>query len=224
MLAGGGPSLHSQLAKFQASWWNSPRLDRLDWAPLKDAEAGVYQELYAGAWESLIRKVGDGMPRGLRLLGDRLGSEIPKIKAKLAKSPRTIIHGDYRLDNCFLLADGESQSLVVFDWEFCARSRGVYDVATFASEAFPPQQRRNEELSLLQTYHSTLASNGVSDYSFEECLSDYRLSMLDMVVFWVVSGGYCDYSGERATVYLHNSLKRFDAAISDLACTELLSS
>ena len=113
---------------------------------MKDAEAEVYQELYAGAWESLIQKAGDGMPRGLRLLGDRLGAEIPKIKAKLAKSPRTIIHGDYRLDNCFLLADGESQSLVVFDWEFCARSRGVYDVATFASEAFPPQQRRNEEL------------------------------------------------------------------------------
>ena len=212
-----------QLAKFQASWWNNPRLDRLDWAPLKDAEAGVYQELYAGAWESLLQKAGAGMPRGLRLLGDRLGSEIPKIKAKLTESPRTIIHGDYRLDNCFLLTHGESQSPIVFDWEFCARGRGVYDVATFISEAFPPQQRRSEELSLLHTYHSTLVSNGVSDYSSEECLSDYRLSMLDMVVFWVVTGGYCDYSSERTRVYLHNSLERFDAAISNLACTELLS-
>ena len=212
-----------QLAKFQASWWNNRSLDRLDWAPLKDTEAGVYQELYAGAWESLIQKAGAGMPRGLRLLGDRLGSEIPKIKAKLTRPPRAIIHGDYRLDNSFLLTHGESQSLIVFDWEFCARSRGVYDVATFISEAFSQQQRRNEELSLLHTYHSTLIGNGVSDHSFEECLSDYRLSMLDMVVFWVGTGGYCDYNGERATVYLHNSLERFDAAISDLACTELLS-
>ena len=190
---------------------------------MKDTEAGVYQELYAGAWESLIQKAGAGMPRGLRLLGDRLGSEIPKIKAKLTRPPRAIIHGDYRLDNSFLLTHVESQSLIVFDWEFCARSRGVYDVATFISEAFSPQQRRNEELSLLHTYHSMLVGNGVSDYSFEECLSDYRLSMLDMVVFWVGTGGYCDYNGERATVYLHNSLERFDAAISDLACTELLS-
>ena len=126
---------------------------------MKNAEAEVYQELYAGAWESLIQKAGAGMPRALRLLGDRLGSEIPKIKAKLTESPRTIIHGDYRLDNCFLLTHGELQSLIVFDWEFCARSRGVYDVATFISEAFPPQQRRNEEPSLLHTYHSTLATN-----------------------------------------------------------------
>ena len=69
----------------------------------------------------------------------------------------------------------------------------------------------------------SLVGNSVSDYSFEECLSDYRLSMLDMVVFWVVTGGYCDYNGERAAVYLHKSLERFDAAISNLACAELLS-
>ena len=55
-----------QLAKFQASWWNDPRLDRLDWVPLEDAEAGVYQEPYAGAWESLIQKASDRMPRGLQ--------------------------------------------------------------------------------------------------------------------------------------------------------------
>ena len=67
-------------------------------------------------------------------------------------------------------------------------------------------------------------SNGVSDYPFDQCLSDYRLSMLEMFVFWVVTGGHCDFDSNRATMYLHNSLARFDAAISDIACTELLSS
>ncbi len=214
----------AQLAKFQASWWDSPRLDGLDWMPLKDAETGAYQEIYAGAWESLIKKAGDGMPQGLRLLGDRLSLEVPNIKARLTNPPRTIIHGDYRLDNCFFPTPAGSRSLVVFDWEFCARSRGTYDVATFISEAFPPQQRRNEELGLLREYHSILVSNGAGDYPFEECLSDYRLSMLEVFVFWIVTGGYCDFDGERAGVYLRNSLERFDAAISDLACTELLSS
>ena len=91
----------AQLAAFQAAWWDSPRLDRLDWMPLKDAETGAYQELYAAAWMSFIRKAGDGMPPALRRLGDRLSLEVPKIKAKLTTPPRTIIHGDYRLDNCF---------------------------------------------------------------------------------------------------------------------------
>ena len=212
-----------QLAEFQASWWDSPRLDRLEWMPLKDDETGVYQEIYAGAWESLIKKAADPMPQGLRLLGDRLIIEIPRIKAKLTEPPRTIIHGDYRLDNCFFPANATARPLVVLDWEFCARGKGVCDVAAFISEAFPLQQRRKEELGLLRAYHSTLVSNGVSGYPFEECLSDYRLSMLEGLVFWIVTGGYCDFAGERASAYLRNSLERFDAAISDLACTELLS-
>ena len=47
--------------------------------------------------------------------------------------------------------------------------------------------------------------------------------MLEIFVFWIVTGGYCDFDDERANVYLHNTLERFDAAISDLAATELLS-
>ncbi len=114
-----------QLAEFHASWWDSPRLDRLEWMPLKSDETGVYQEIYAGAWESLMNKAGDAMPRGLRLLGDRLILEIPRIQAKLSEPPRTIIHGDYRLDNCFFPVNDLARPLVVFDWEFCARQGGL---------------------------------------------------------------------------------------------------
>ncbi|CAI8027336.1 hypothetical protein GBAR_LOCUS15636 [Geodia barretti] len=212
-----------QLARFQASWWESSRLDGLHWMPLKDAEAGSYQEIYPGAWKSLIEKAGDGMPPGLRRLGDRLSLEVPRIKALLTKSPRTIVHGDYRLDNCFFSNDAHPQPLVVFDWEFCVRGRGACDVATFISEAFPSRQRGEVELDLLRTYHTVLLDNGVSGYSFEECWHDYRLSMLEIFVFWIITGGYCNFESERATVYLHNTLARFDAAISDLAATELLS-
>lgn len=212
----------SQLARFQAPWWGNPRLDELEWMPARDEEAGAYQELYTGAWRSFIDKAADGMPGNLRLLGDRLCDEVPKIKAMLAKNPRTITHGDYRLDNFFFTTRAGAEAPVVFDWEFCVRGRGTYDVATFISDAFPPERRRKEELGLLRAYHSTLAADGVEDYPFEECLADYRLSMLEVFVFWIVVGGYCDYEGERATAYLHNSLERFDAAISDLASVELL--
>ena len=132
----------AQLAELQAAWWDSPRLDRLDWMPLKDAEIGVYQEIYPGAWTSFIKQAGGGMPQRLRRLGDRLSLEVPRIKAKLTAPPRTIIHGDYRLDNCFFQTSGGAQSLMVFDWEFCARGRGIDNITTFVSEAFPPQQRR----------------------------------------------------------------------------------
>ena len=209
-----------QLARFQASWWDSPLLDRLSWMPLKEAETGPYREIYVGAWQALQEKARGGMPLGLRGLGNRLASEVHEIKARLTMPPRTILHGDYRLDNCFFRATSGSQSVVVFDREFCGRGRGTCDVASFIAEAFPPQRRREVELDLLRGYHSALVDNGVRGYPFEECRQDYRLSMLEVLVFWIVTGGYCNYEGERTAMYLRNTLERLDAAISDLGSSE----
>ena len=209
-----------QLAEFQAQWWDSPLLDRLTWMPLRSAEVDSYQEMYADAWASLLQKAGDAMPRRLRLLGDRLAAEIHEIKGKLSRPPVTIVHGDYRLDNCFFTASGDRQPLVVMDWEFCVRGRGAYDVATFVSEAFPPQERKATETGLLREYLSILEDRGVEGYSFDECLYDYRVSMLELFAFWTITGGYCNYEGERAKKYLRNTLGRLDAAIRDLKSTE----
>ena len=65
-----------------------------------------------------------------------------------------------------------------------------------------------------------MKEHGVRGYSFEECLYDYRLSMLEVFVFWIITGGYCNYEGERAAVYLRNTLERLNSAIVDLASTE----
>ena len=181
-----------EMARFHAHWLDSPRLDSLDWIPRKDDEAAAYQDLYAEAWRLLQSKAGEHMPEGISKLGDRLERDVPRIKAMLARSPRTLIHGDFRLDNCFFREQAGAAAPtvpIVFDWEFCTRGRGAYDVATFLSEAYTPEQRRAEEMPLLRAYHNTLVSSGAPGYSFEECLHDYRLSMLEVLVFWIVTGG-----------------------------------
>ena len=212
-----------RLARFHSSWWQNPRLSRLGWMPLKDSETSIYQQMYPDAWALLVRKAGTGMSRRLQGIGERLRQDIARIKTQLTKPPRTITHGDYRLDNCFLSTTSQARSLVVFDWEYCSIGRGAYDVATFINEAFEPSRRGREEMALLQMYHSLLREHGINDYLFEECLRDYRISMLEIFIFWVVVGGYCDFETERATIYLHNACERFDASIADLNCAEFLS-
>ncbi|MDE2969652.1 MAG: phosphotransferase [Chloroflexota bacterium] len=212
----------TQLARFQAAWWGGPQLDALDWLPSKDSEAAFYTEIYADAWREFVGKAGVGMPAGMRGVGDRLEAAVAAIKSRLVRAPQTILHGDYRLDNFFFPSAEGAPPLVVFDWEFCVRGRGAYDVATFVSETFSTEQRRVVEMDLLRLYHATLAAHGVTDYSFDECVEDYRLSMLEILVFWIVTGGYCVYEGERANTYLHGALARFDAAIADLDCAALL--
>ena len=211
-----------QLARFHASWWNSPLLDGLDWMPLREADTDAYQQIYPAAWSALVEKAREGMPPGLRVLGNHLISDMRRIKTRLSRPPLTVVHGDYRLDNCFFSEGASSQQAVVIDWEFCTKGRGVYDVATFIDEALSPERRREVELGLLKEYHSILEQHGVRGYTFDECLYDYRLSMLELFVFWIITGGHCDYEGERAAVYLRNTLERLNAAIIDLASTELI--
>jgi len=212
-----------QLAAFHAQWWESPRLARLDWLPSRETEAPAFRKLYEPARQSFLEKAGDLMPPGLRQLADSLPGHIARIKALLSKPPRTIVHGDFRLDNCYFPSDIGSPSPLVLDWEFCGIGRGALDLATFICEIFPPDQRRREEPGLLAEYHSALESNGVTGYSLEQCWSDYRLSMLDIFALWIVSGAYCDYSGQRAATFLSNTLIRLDAAISDHESVNLLS-
>ena len=211
-----------QLARFHASWWDSPLLEDLDWMPVREADAGAYEQIYPGAWAALVEKAGEGMPPGLRILGDNLITDVRGIKTRLSQPPLTVVHGDYRLDNCFFPAGIPSQQAVVMDWEFCTKGRGPYDVATFVNEAFSPERRRELELGLLREYHFILQEHGVRGYTFEECMYDYRLSMLELFVFWIITGGHCDYESERAAVYLRNTLERLHAAIVDLASTDLI--
>ena len=210
------------LARFHAAWWDSPALHDLDWIPVKRYEIDAYLAIYPGAWQALKYKAGNGMPDDLSRLGDRLVSDVPRIKTLLSESPITVVHGDYRLDNCFWTTEDPSQPPVVFDWEFCALGRGPCDVATFINEAFPAQRRRQVEPDLLRAYHDALLHAGVTGYSYDRCWRDYRLGILESFVFWIITGGYCDFSDTRATTYLHNTMARFNATITDLTPTNLL--
>ncbi len=211
-----------RLARLQAPWWDAAVLDRLDWMPLKTADTAAYRETYSQAWSMLARKAGGGMPDHLAGVAGRLEAHIPEIRGRLSDHPRTIVHGDYRLDNLLFGSRDGRATVIVFDWEFCTRGRGTYDLATFIAEAFPPEVRREEEAGLLRLYHSALLENGVRGYSYDQCLLDYRFSMLDLLLFWIVVGGYCDFGDQRATRYLHNTMERFSAAIADHGSVGLL--
>lgn len=214
----------TQLAKFQSKWWMKNELKYIDWMPVKINEIQAYEELYQDAWRSFVDMSAGNIPVYLHKIGEKLGENISSIKTTLSRDPLTIVHGDYRLDNCFFGFENNLGSPVikVIDWENCVKGRGTYDVATFISEAFPIKQRQAIDEILLKVYHSCLLDNGIDDYTFEECLKDYRLSMLEILIFWIVSGGYGNYKGDRASVYLKNSLERFSNAIRDLGSEDLL--
>jgi hypothetical protein len=212
------------LAKFHATWWESPRLAEIDWMPFASdpTQMQAVEDSYRGTWDSFLERFGDRLQASMVRTGERLADNIAGIMAYTAEPPRTIMHGDYRLDNLFFATPEGGDPLAVIDWQISFRGRGVFDVAYFMSGSLHPKERKAKEMGILRSYHSILTENGVRDYSFDQCLHDYRLSTLFCLVYPVIGGGSLDMGNERGVALWNGWLDRNVAAIVDLDAGELM--
>ena len=150
-----------------------PKLQTIDWVPMGESElnkGGLV--LYAFAWPLFLQQFGSDLPDDMRRLGERLSEQIVGMLDRVQDRPRTLCHGDYRLDNFFFGARPEHDALTVVDWQIAVRSIGTYDVGYFVSQSVPPSLRREIELDLLRAYHDRLVELGVRNYSFGDCIDD----------------------------------------------------
>jgi aminoglycoside phosphotransferase (APT) family kinase protein len=93
-------------------------LDRVDLADLGRHEAYISRQL--NRWH---RQFHEGGTRDLPLLDAvhaELSARVPE------QGPATIVHGDYRLDNCLVNEDGDVAA--VLDWEICTLGDPLADV------------------------------------------------------------------------------------------------
>jgi len=181
----------NQIAKLHAVWWESPRLNEMDWIRQDDDRYRHSQHSYQQCRAPFLERVGHALPEPMLEIGPKFGQVVAKVLRYLAGSPRTLTHGDYQPSNLFFFtAPNGDMSLVLFDWQLINLGRGVRDVARFLARNVPSELRRTQELVWLKMYHDRLVEYGVEDYSFDICLHDYRLSTFISLLYIVsVIGG-----------------------------------
>jgi hypothetical protein len=211
------------LATFHAAWWEHPRLGDMDWLPAFDAQAENDQRQYAQAWERFLKKVGGLLPDGLVTLGARLKHHVALVKRYLGQPPRTFLHGDFHLHNLLFDSTPGARTLTVIDWQACCRGRATRDLVHFLVTGLPPDRRRAHEPDLLRLYHATLTEHGARAYPFEQCLHDYRFTMLDELYFVVMVLAHVDFSANEAAGRIRDmAIERVGAAVLDHHAGELL--
>ena len=157
----------------------------------------------------------------------RLGERYADLVRASAEPPRTLIHGDCRLDNIFFsdAAGDPAQPPTFIDWQLLSSGRGAYDVAYFLGTNVTTELRREHELDLLHRYHSALsegvAAPDAAAYDFEQCQREYRLAMLLVFGFWVQTAGASTFP-EAAHRLRDVALQRASAAIVDLDAAAVL--
>ena len=213
-----------ELAKFHATWWEHPRLAELDWLPFTNepVRARLAEAAYQQAWGPFVEQFGNQVPGSILALGERFGENVVNLISRLSEPPRTIMHGDYRLDNLFFATPEGGEPLAVIDWQIMSRGRGIFDVAYFMTGALPPVDRKAKELDLLKMYHRILRENGAQGYEFDQCLHDYRASTLFCWLYAVIVLGTLDVANERGLALFTTNLQQSVAAITDLNAGELL--
>jgi hypothetical protein len=110
----------------------------------------------------------------------------------------------------------------VIDWQLRTRGRGAFDVAYFLSENLQPEDRRAGDMDLLRIYHRILVGNGVQGYTFDQCLHDYRLSLLFRLSYIVYTVTRFANNDQGRLWFIGTSLTRNNAAILDVNAGEAL--
>jgi aminoglycoside phosphotransferase (APT) family kinase protein len=88
--------------------------------------------------------------------------------------PATVQHGDFRLDNLLFAAGTSGPGVTVVDWQTVVLGPALADASYFLGAGLLMEDRRRHEMELLREYHGRLVAGGVSGYSWDDCVTDYR--------------------------------------------------
>ena len=205
------------LGQIHAVWWDSVKGDDMAWIPDMISERiafvddlltqilPVFTEAFAGYLPE------DGLEVYQRFSGNYLNVN----KKLTARSPWTLVHQDYRVENMLFGPEGSGE-VVVIDWQGIGRGPGSYDLAYILGGSLETDLRREHEEALVRAYHESLTTAGVKDYSFDQLWQDYALSHLQGgLATAMVTGGSMDLSNERGVQLIATMARRHAQAALD---------
>jgi hypothetical protein len=167
------------IAAVHAAWWRSPRLDAGWLAMTGFLAADQMQEVVAQHWAQFESRLSGPVTPAITESGRLATRHLRDVCHYLLHTPPcTLVHHDFDGDNLFFPEVDGQMSVVVLDWQLATRAHAALDVGWLIGGQCEPEERRAWEHGLLQTYHRLLVEQGVSDYPFDQCWDDYRLSML----------------------------------------------
>lgn len=168
-----------EIARIQARYWNNEALEELDWMP----DTNDMSRDYADKWESFVEHFGYCLSDEGRKLCGKLAQHIGWKDAQRLKRQKTIVHSDLREDNLLFPPEDSGDPILILDWQLAIKGIGAFDVARLLGGSELPVERKGHQLAVLKRWYDTLVACGVTNYSWEEALYDFRLAMLSYLCY-----------------------------------------
>ena len=151
-----------ELAKLHGPRWDDPTLFEIDWIEHDTSDQGSGDEAGAGLammWQMLFPGFADTYRSHLSVeqfeLAEQFGGRIAQWRGGRS-GPKSITHGDYRLDNMLFATPEGGASIAVVDWQTPAHGSPITDLSYFLGAGLLPDERRAHERELVAVYLEAL--------------------------------------------------------------------
>lgn len=207
------------LALFHAFWWEHPKLG-----------SGYGEIRGVQNIQTMVESASRRSGQFLRFMGDRYTPErqaaIQKICSKWPEKRYhrytngigiTLVHRDAHPYNFLFPKNRERDRIILTDWQSWRVDTGTDDLAYMMAAHWYPDRRKRLEIPLLEHYYGQLLKHGVEAYSWENCLYDYKASVIRVI--FILAGGW---RKRRDPNLYFDRLEKCLIAFEDLDCEEIL--
>ena len=205
------------LANIHAIWWDQVKTPEFEWIPsMVGSRIEFVDQLLTQIYQGFAEGFAEYLPDGGLEVYKKFSGNYLKLNTTLAnRSPWTLAHQDYRVENMMFGATGTRQ-VVVLDWQGIGRGPGVYDLAYILGGSMDITLRRAHEKALVNTYHAQLIEAGIENYSLEQAWDDYgHAHLMGGLATSMVTGGTMDLSNDRGLRLIATMARRHVTAALD---------
>jgi len=171
------------LGNAHASLWENSLLDKY-W--LRDhADFSNIMGFLSNRWQPVVKKwFSELVSEKEKKVLTWLKNNNKKLDNYTKTRPHTLIHTDFRPDNIFF--DRKKNEIALIDWQASCPGLGLFDPAFFILNSCKDIIIHDQAKELITIYHQGLVEGGISNYSLDECLSDYVYGQLLAIRYWLI--------------------------------------
>lgn len=206
------------LVQIHTVWWDKVKTAELEWIP---SMIGRRIELVDQMLEQILpvfaSRFTEYLPEGGLEVYEKFSGNFLKANETMAtRSPWTLAHQDYRLENLLFADEPENSQVVVLDWQGIGRGPGAYDLAYILGGSMDTALRRANEEYLVRLYHHKIVDAGISNYNFDQLRDDYGLAhLMGGLATAMVASSTMDLSNERGVRLIASMVERHVLAALD---------
>ncbi len=209
-----------QVALYHADWWerHDDMNDLTCQIPIDhDLYLQVLPGMFTEGWEAAQRYL--DVPDAVRDVAPRYAENIPTMLGMLGRGPRTLLHGDIRIDNMMFAPDGVPY---VLDFQLTGAGNASYDIGYFLSQSLTTGDRAAWERELFDHYLQALDAAGVEGIDGDSLWETYEMACLYCLIYPMAGAATLGDTDERTFALYQEMMNRSGAAIADLDLGRLI--